>query len=183
VTAKYLEAGEHNRVVYPLLGLAGEVGEVIAVFLEAVWGRVGLNEMNPLEHRVWLALNRVASVAKDCEALKKQLRKGSGDLLDGVTDEHKEHLRQLVSGSALPMEFLLTDETADTLWYSSQLLRDIGVRFSAAAELNLAKLAARNANSQIVERTGNRNTAASGGSNFQAAPELTQVAKVHQRGV
>jgi NTP pyrophosphatase (non-canonical NTP hydrolase) len=128
----------YAQSLYPILGLVGEVGELVTKFTAALWP---YGEPTPeAEVPYHEALLSMTAIGQRCEVLKKQIRGGTA----GLTEADQARLESLIldlSWSGVPTE--LGNEAGDVMWYLSALIRDLGVKFEDVLKDNLAKLMAR----------------------------------------
>lgn len=133
----------YSRVLYPLLGLVGEVGETVALFTDRMWP---YGQPTPDGQEAYRdALTALVAIGRRCETLKKQIRGGRAGLTasqEGEIEAGVEAFRQDKTGE-------MTNEASDVCWYVSALLSDLGVRFSDALAMNVKKLSARKAQGTI----------------------------------
>lgn len=131
------------KVIYPLLGLIGEVGETAEKMLKAVFGEERPSEFAP----VWLVLESATTAGRQSERIKKAIR-DRGDLFSAV---QLETLKKRVDAAfADPAtRHAILKEAGDVLWYNSAFCSDLRSNLENVAQANLEKLAKRAATNNI----------------------------------
>lgn len=134
----------YSKGLYPILGLIGEAGELVAKFYDGMWpyGK----PIPDGQERFHEAMTAVIGVARRCETLKKLVRGGTIDLTDHQKQVLSQQVRRL---SETEWKDDLVGESADVCWYICALLTDLDIRLEDALAGNLAKLAARQVKGQI----------------------------------
>lgn len=125
------------RVVYPLLGLMGETGEVAEKVFSIIVPGTDDTTRKVLRTMLTAIVN-----AKESEALKKSLRKGEVKADVGIAADID------VEG--------IVKEMGDVLWYLASLADDLGVTLDNVAKTNIKKLADRAARGVIKGEGDNR---------------------------
>lgn len=118
-------------ILYPLLGLIGELGETIEKIVGDPNKIVGANLTNLKLEKVVYLLNNLLPICQQAETLKKDIRKnGLGDSLqfELQSDNFTEDLE------------LVKKELGDQLWYIAATCRDLGISMQEVAEMNIKKL-------------------------------------------
>jgi hypothetical protein len=123
-------------VVYPMLGLIGEVGEMADKLMVALFP-AGQNINPGVESNVFSALLRAAQAGSRAETLKKQIRGGA------IPVEQLAPLTRRVAAIAEEEMSGIRKEGGDGLWYIANVVRDLGVKLGDIAKTNLDKLASR----------------------------------------
>lgn len=134
----------YAAVLYSLMGLFGEVGELGDKFLNALWPD---GEPVPPEHTEFVeALAWAVEAAEKCQVLSKQIRGNTTDL----TDEQRAKLCEKITAVVVSdVGDDLIGEVMDCVWFSTALIEDLGGTLEKAATDNLRKLASRKAKGQI----------------------------------
>lgn len=140
-------------IVYPLLGLCGEVGEVADKLLHVLFPN-GKPEFGGLEYVLYSRLMRVIEASKDCEFLKKMIRDRSNDVL--VTEEALDKLGKMADSMTGDEESAIGKELGDCQWYVSILAQDIGLTGEEVAANNLTKLRSRKERGRLQGSGDNR---------------------------
>ena len=126
-------------VLYPLLGLIGEAGELVAKFHSALWPYG--SPIPDGEEQYQEALTAAIGVGQRCEILKKQIRGGT----DGLTERQRADVKEAVHSLVQCEVGQLEGEASDICWYINALLTDMNCDLTAALRRNLEKLAKRKA--------------------------------------
>lgn len=140
-------------VLYPLLGLIGEVGELVSKVRDGLFpdGMPEDGKLGQVRHRLWAC--EMEAIA--AEALKKCLRDmpdfrlSAGERM--AMDEARAHLFHSVADQTAVMK-----ESGDVGWYWAKLNQDIGFHLSEVMQTNVDKLAARKARGVIHGSGDNR---------------------------
>lgn len=139
---------DYAKVLYPVLGICGEVGELVAKTLNAMWPYGDpIPEAQYPYHEALLAM---IGAGQRCEGLKKVIRGGGG--FSGFDKDCLKTLTETVLTNPTVVDSL-TNEAADVEWYLCALLTDMKVTLEHALIQNLAKLHARKAKGQIHNHT------------------------------
>lgn len=137
---------EEAAVVYPVLGLVGEAGEVAEKVLMALFPDGPIKTIGPIENRlndVYFALKHAAEAGAECEKVKKVVRDKQGTLPAGFLAALKARVDSSI-GADDSAAYDLIQEAADVLWYEASIAHDIGgEKLSNMAQYNLDKLASR----------------------------------------
>ncbi len=128
-------------VVYPLLGLCGEAGEVAEKLQEALYPMGPPMSRRSLDYQIFYVLDSYINHAKSCEQLKKMIRDRTDAEL--VTEQALDGLAARVNAMTGEEEAAVGKEISDVLWYSSVLPEDLGLHVEQLAKDNLAKLKSR----------------------------------------
>jgi NTP pyrophosphatase (non-canonical NTP hydrolase) len=136
---------ETHSVAYPLLGLVGEVGELVEQFLKLVDLPPGFT--------LPLLLRDVKRVCLEAGLLAKRLR-DQGGFANG--EEDGVVARAVALGVAENEDGwkALRKEGGDVTWFLAALCSDLGMGLGRAAEENLAKLRDRK-NRGVIGGSGN----------------------------
>jgi NTP pyrophosphatase (non-canonical NTP hydrolase) len=133
----------YAKTLYPLLGLVGELGELVAKFHTGMWP---YGEPVPAGEEPYAeALTALIGVGQRCEVLKKQIRGGT----DGLSDDQRQGIRDRVGKVLETTGKGLEGETGDVLWYISALITDMKGTLEDVLTENLRKLYARHRKGQI----------------------------------
>jgi len=127
------------KLLYPVLGLAGECSEVIEKLSDALFYDCDGNYIATpgVEEEINEIMERFVEAGQACEKLKKQIRGGSipPEQLNGiavkVNNLDQNQLNELVK------------EVSDELWYSAAIASDMDKKLSDIAQANLDKLQSR----------------------------------------
>jgi hypothetical protein len=127
---------EEVKIVYPALGLAGEVAEGAEVLLNGLFPEGRPTDQS--SRLVFSVLCSIVGVGKQAETIKKILR-GDGELkLD--TRDLAERIKKL---SPETIDRLLSEMVGDSNWYSTSLTTDCKSSLENELNKNCNKLAAR----------------------------------------
>lgn len=166
-SAIYPGKGE-NQVLYPILGLCGEAGELADKLARRLWYKVASPDGIDRKHELGLrSLALLARSGRLAELVKKAYR---NDPPGVMTDARRVELQQIAgeiehradtvnsyarlasAGEPVvlpPLEIdgveldLLRAELGDVLWYVAGLATELGLSLSDVAAANLSKLARR----------------------------------------
>lgn len=125
-------------IIYPILGLAGETGEVCEKLLLALFPE-GVEWKGELADSIAVALLQMKLAGQLCEKVKKGIR-------DGTTPLNPEEVADLaarVKAMTNAQKSALMMEQGDTLWYEANLASDLNVPLGDIAQVNAAKVACR----------------------------------------
>jgi hypothetical protein len=142
---------DQARVVYPVLGLAGEVGELCEKMAEALFPE-GAEGLSKEEYGIRYALQQAAAAGKGCEYLKKLIR----DKRDSLPAGFLAGLATRAAAISDAQKAGLTKEQGDTLWYEAALAGDLEAALADTAQANLDKLAARKSKGTLQGSGDNR---------------------------
>jgi NTP pyrophosphatase (non-canonical NTP hydrolase) len=126
--------------LYPVLGLAGEVGEVCEKLADAMFPTVP--NMTDCGFILWEAqglLRKLQKVAAECERFKKRVRSRSGEYTQADYDKAAEAVARV---NPAQVEGILK-ELGDCLWYVGTGADDLGCPLDHVAANNLQKLRSR----------------------------------------
>lgn len=123
-------------VVFPALGLAGEVGEYIEKLKDGLFPE-GYLPKNTLAFMVSKAFDGFVEAARKCESLKKLIRRDESPL---VTKESLAELHECWKNVSSKKRVDLLEEQCDTLWYEAALARDQNFSLGKLAIMNLKKI-------------------------------------------
>lgn len=132
------------KVLYPLLGLAGEVGEVVEKVLDAIFTEEPKAESD--EALIYNSLKSIVKKTRACETLKKSVRKGL------YSEEQLGKLSELAKRLTQEQKDAIMDEVSDVLWYVADVLYDLDYKMSDCAQHNMDKLAKRKAEKTLHDR-------------------------------
>ena len=135
-------------VVFPALGLAGEVGEYIEKLKDGMFPE-GYLPKNGLTFAVMTAFDGLVTAARKCESLKKLIRRDESPL---VTKEAIDELKECWKNVSSKKREDLLEEQCDTLWYEAALARDQDFSLGKLAVMNLKKIEIRAAQRRKKEK-------------------------------
>jgi NTP pyrophosphatase (non-canonical NTP hydrolase) len=122
-TAIYPNRGKN--VIYPLLGLIGEVGEVVRKIQTAIdLGEIQLT--SPIASIILRILDVASANGETAELLKKSIR---GEVVECIAE-----CTVRTDKSAIEKEL------GDVLWYESQLAQELGISLDHVGVGNITKL-------------------------------------------
>lgn len=145
-TAQY---PKQAAILYPLLGLAGEVGELVAKLRDQYFPHGSVNCTTPVLQSIYDTLTRVSSVAIGAETLKKQIREQN--IIDEKTGAYLEARASVIRRENVKLPIL--KEQGDTLWYEAMLATDLHENLGNVASINLDKLRKRKV-SNLIKGSG-----------------------------
>jgi hypothetical protein len=122
---------ENIKYLYPILGLAGETGEVIEKVINSliIGGDISCTNYNKVQKAIQL-LNEIKDRAKELEIIKKELRKdASGVIIDN--NLYPEEVNEI------------SKELGDQMWYQAATCSDFGLEMGNVAQANYDKLKSR----------------------------------------
>jgi NTP pyrophosphatase (non-canonical NTP hydrolase) len=126
-------------VIYPLLGLIGEVGEFSEKLLEAIFPNGSAKGL--LECDLYLTLKNFMSAAKDAERLKKVIRDKTSTYDKSYYEQLAKKVKDgLASANMEDLELEMGDFAA---WYVSALSNDMGFNLKSIFKKNLDKVTSR----------------------------------------
>lgn len=124
------------RLVYPLLGLLGEAGEMAEKVKDALFPG-GVSPDSEILDIYWL-LDNLAMAGHQAEQKKKLIR-DSGKYPQACLEEMRRRVDSIPQGEISKLE----KEVGDALWYVSNIARDLKVSLEDVAGGNLEKLQSR----------------------------------------
>lgn len=131
------------RLIYPVLGLLGEAGEVAEKVMKELFPN-GYPSRHLSVMDIYDTLERCVVCAKEAERLKKAIR-DTGFISDESATDIKKRVDTYMEWNSggrwepTPVE----KELGDCLWYCAAIARDIGATLGRIMGGNLDKLAAR----------------------------------------
>lgn len=136
------------KTLYPLLGLAGEVGELVEKVQQNLFPEgapQGWDDATCFVRSIFNRLGDVVAAGKQCEQLKKVIRDQTDSLPEGVLDEVSRRVNSI--GAEKRPEII--KEQGDCSWYHFQFATDFLVDMDDVLHANLDKLASRMARGVI----------------------------------
>lgn len=133
-------------LIYPILGMAGEVGEFCEKAVQAFWPKGADCQLGSEIAFTLLEVSRVCAVA---EKLKKRLRDQSADIPPADLEKLKASREAANTDEMVP-------ELGDQSWYLSAVARDMGMKLSDVARKNLSKLQSRQKRGKLQGSGDNR---------------------------
>lgn len=119
-TAIYPGSNDGN-ILYPVLGLVGESGEI----LETVWNNI--ENKDQLPPMIADTIEKALIACKSVESLKKDIRKGVVEFPKLIYDKDK-------------MRTLVKPELGDNQWYAADTSTMLGLKLSIVHKYNIFKL-------------------------------------------
>lgn len=124
---------EEARLVYPLLGLLGEAGEMAEKVKDALFPG-GVNPDSEILDIYWL-LDSLAFTGRQAEQKKKLIR-DSGKYPKECLEEMQRRTNDMTGRDIVE----LRKEVGDALWYVANIARDLKATLEEVAKGNLEKL-------------------------------------------
>lgn len=123
-------------VIFPALGLAGEVGEYIEKLKDGLFPDEYVPK-HTLAFMVWSAFDNLVVAARKCESLKKLIRRDNSPL---VTKPALAELHECWKNVSNKKRADMLEEQCDTVWYEAALARDQDSTLGKLAVMNLKKI-------------------------------------------
>ena len=145
-------------LLYPVLGLAGEVGELcekLRVLVDKADLKLG--GLNNLAATTSTIFGQMADVGKRAEQLKKRIRDGQNRELIAEAEELTGAIAGgIVEEADIEQIQAIVKETGDIMWYLANTTFDFGTKLGDVAQANLDKLASRKARGVLQGSGDNR---------------------------
>lgn len=131
---------EFARVLYPLLGLVGEVGELLEHVLDHLGpSSVPRSWVEAKGHCLWVG----------------EYAKGLRDRPDYLTLDERERFQKALPSLPTELRGILGKELGDCMWMLSALAGDLGYGLGEVAQMNVEKLRDR-ANRGVIRGSGDQ---------------------------
>jgi len=143
---------DYAKIIYPSLGLCGEVGEFLEVLLKAIWPTeedcTGILECN-----IYACYKKMIEAGKACEQLKKIIRdkdRFEKDICNKAAKKFKDGLEKA------DKEQLIAELGDFMSWYCNVLAYDLGFKATDVLKKNLQKVERRKKQGKIHGSGSNR---------------------------
>ena len=134
------------KLLYPLLGLAGEAGEVLQNFTDKIDFGNNFNLKN--------AFTAFVEAAKNCEKVKKLIRDTKTEYIQNEVNDIKPQVDVLLQDEEFIKE--TGKEIGGNLWYVSAVANDLGLSLGDIGDINIAQLKSRQERGKLNGSGSNR---------------------------